>query len=187
MSKKNNINSTVIELSSSDFSLGRVDNDKNSSQLITISDSGFILNEKAVPTTAGNHFAIGDNFCYDSNRGLAIAENAFDLLWPKDVAPESWLKEDDGKTTKIAWEKDLDNPNANAVNILKTEHGIGFFEGTQVDDPIAYFSNNKLYVKRTQVVNEQEISGFKWFVRNGSEYVIEEGKALNNLGLKWIG
>lgn len=184
--------SVYMELSSSNFTLGRTNSAGQNSQLFTISENGFILNEKTIPVNNNKYFIVGDNFCYDSTRGLAIAENAFDLLWPKKnnnwVTTDNWLKEDVSGTTKIAWEKDSNKfENTNAVNILKTEHGIGFFSGISVDDPIAYFSNNKFYVKRTQVVTEQEISGFKWFVRSGSDYVTENGKILHNLGLKWVG
>ena len=49
--------------------------------------------------------------------------------------------------------------------------------------PIAYFTKDKLYVKRTQVLDRQQISSFIWQNREGSDY-LRTGE--RNIGLKWL-
>lgn len=172
-------NSTYMEFSPSGITLGKTNEEYISSQMFSLSEKGFIFGSSEdidSSNLTAPYFAIGDKLAYDENIGFGISMNAPGLIWKN---PN--LKND------ALWENDSNASGGAPVNILITDHGMGFFQENQVNDPIAYFSNNKFYVKRTQVVTEQEISGFKWFVRDGSDYVTENGKTLHNLGLKWVG
>ena len=171
--------SAYMEFSPNGITLGKTNKECISSQMFSLSEKGFIfgnLNNIKNLNTNTPYFAVGDKLAYDESIGFGISMNAPSLIWNN---PN--LKND------ALWEKDSNKNGGNPVNILITDHGMGFFQENQIGDPIAYFSNNKFYVKRTQVVTEQEISGFKWFVRNGSDYVTENGETLHNLGLKWVG
>ena len=147
---------------------------KEKSTIVNINSKGFSFTPAGTATypSTNTYFQMGSDLIYDSELGLFFGKNLTEVI-PK--IREN--KEETGTTY-------ANIKNDKSINFLIEKKGLFFFTDSKIQEPIAYFANDNLYVNKTQVLSQQRISGFQWFVREGSDYL---GNEQHNLGLKWIG
>ena len=149
------------------------------STIININSKGFSFTPTgttAYQPSTNTYFQMGSDLIYDSELGLLFGKNL-----TKDIIDLIIINKKKEGTTYDGVIRDSDDKN---INFLIEEKGLFFFTSSKIQEPIAYFANDNLYVNKTQVLLQQRISGFQWFVREGSNYL---GNKQHNLGLKWIG
>ena len=145
---------------------------------MSLSGTNFsITTEETAGTPAS--FSLNDKFVYNSKIGFLLTSANGKQTLDKII-------EDKGNqdiSTYLGWITQNDTSDQKNVNLIATDKGLGFFSDGSPKMPIAYFTKDKLYVKRTQVLDRQQISSFIWQNREGSDY-LRTGE--RNIGLKWL-
>ena len=166
-------NNSHIKISSSQVNIETPGNGN-----MSLSGTNFsITTEETAGTPAS--FSLNDKFVYNSKIGfLLTSANGNQTL-------DNIIKEkgDQDISTYLGWITQNDTSDQKNVNLIATDKGLGFFSDGSPQTPIAYFTKDKLYVKRTQVLDRQQISSFIWQNREGSDY-LRTGE--RNIGLKWL-
>lgn len=183
LSTEENIPNIIIGNSAKDnshikISSSQVDIETPGNGNMSLSGTNFSITTKETAGTPAS-FSLNDKFVYNSKIGfLLTSANGNQTL---DNIIED--KGDQDISTYLGWITQNDTSDQKNVNLIATDKGLGFFSDGSPQTPIAYFTKDKLYVKRTQVLDRQQISSFIWQNREGSDY-LRTGE--RNIGLKWL-
>jgi len=169
----NSIEGSHISISSSQVDIETPGNGK-----MTLSGTDFSVNTKETTGTPAC-FSLNDKFVYNSKIGFLLT-SASGKKTLDDIIEN---KGNQDISTYLGWITQDDTSDQKNVNLIATDKGLGFFSDGSPQIPIAYFTKDKLYVKRTQILDRQQISSFIWQKREGSDYLRTGEK---NIGLKWL-
>ena len=183
LSTEKNIPNIIIGNSAKDnshikISSSQVDIETPGNGNMSLSGTNFsITTEEAAGTPAS--FSLNDKFVYNSKIGFLLTSANGNQTLDKIIED----KRNQDISTYLGWITQNDTSDQKNVNLIATDKGLGFFSDGSPQTPIAYFTKDKLYVKRTQVLDRQQISSFIWQNREGSNY-LRTGE--RNIGLKWL-
>ena len=183
LSTEKNIPNIIIGNSAKDnshikISSSQVDIETPGNGNMSLSGTNFsITTEETAGTPAS--FSLNDKFVYNSKIGFLLTSANGNQTLDKIIED----KRNQDISTYLGWITQNDTSDQKNVNLIATDKGLGFFSDGSPQTPIAYFTKDKLYVKRTQVLDRQQISSFIWQNREGSNY-LRTGE--RNIGLKWL-
>ena len=183
LSTEKNIPNIIIGNSAKDnshikISSSQVDIETPGNGRMSLSGTNFsITTEETAGTPAS--FSLNDKFVYNSKIGFLLTSANGEQTLDNIIEDKS----DQDISTYLGWITQNDTSDQKNVNLIATDKGLGFFSDGSPKTPIAYFTKDKLYVKRTQVLDRQQISSFIWQNREGSDY-LRTGE--RNIGLKWL-
>lgn len=183
LSTEGNISNIIVGNSAKDnshisISSSQVDIETPGNGKMTLSGTDFSVNTKEIAGTPAS-FSLNDKFVYNSKIGFLLT-SASGKKTLDDIIEK---KGNQDISTYLGWITQNDTSDQKNVNLIATNKGLGFFSDGSPQTPIAYFTKDKLYVKRTQVLDRQQISSFIWQSREGSNYLRTNER---NIGLKWL-
>ena len=166
------------------ISSSQVDIETPGNGRMSLSGTDFSINTEETTGTPAC-FNLNGKFAYNSKIGFLFTPtgNGVDILKTIKGDIEKDPNNIIGIDEYLGWETDKNLSDQKSVNLIITNKGLGFFSEGSQNSPIAYFTKDKLYVKRTQVLDRQQISSFVWQNREGSDYLRTGEK---NVGLKWL-